>query len=186
MILDDLLSVVRNYRMIVVSGVQRSGTHIMTKILAKELGWSYVYNSDYNTNITGDWAKMVLHSKSIVLHCPQMTHLLHLVPDDVAVVYMYRPLDEIEVSFDRVNPGEVACSITSQMLFYSQMPGVFGQQKGEKWTLVRNTYWEGYQRFILRGRGFSFYYHDLEEHPLFVGKPERTGWTMNQTEKGEK
>jgi len=180
MMLEELLPLVKHSRMILVSGPQRSGTHIMTKILAKELEWGYVYNTDYETDNMGDWAHMVLHGQNIVLHCPQMTHVLHLVPDDVAVVYMYRPLDEIEASFSRVNQGDVSCATTDQMLFYSQIPCVYGRQTGAKWVQVRNAYWEGYQRLILRGRGHYFYYHDLEDHPLFVHN--RDNWTMNQTE----
>jgi hypothetical protein len=172
--------------MVVVSGPQRSGTHIMALILAQELDWEYIPDNDYNTGDMCDWADKVLTSENSTLHCPHMTHALHLVPPDVAVVYMHRPLGEIESSFARVNPGDVSASRSEQMLFYSQIPGIFEMQTGKRWTEVRNVYWEGYQRLILGGRGFSFYYHALESHPLFVKKEHRKDWEMNQTEpKGE-
>jgi len=184
MTLRELIGQISGYRMVVVSGAQRSGTHIMAKILALELGWTYLPDTEYNTGDNGDWAKYVLEGDGIAIHCPHMSHMLHLVPDDVAVVYMYRPLDEIEESFARVNPGEVSCCKNEQMLFYSQIRGVHGLQTGKVWTKIRNDYWEILQRVVLDGRGFSFNYHDLEDHPLFYKK--RTDWSMNQIEpKGE-
>lgn len=180
--LSNLVEVVGQYRLVVVSGCQRSGTHIMAKILAHELDWECIPDHDYDADNPDEWANLVLYRQHITIHCPHMTHLLHLVPDDVAVVYMLRPADEIEASFKRVNPGQKSCCSDRQMLFY-QTSGISGKVTGKAWTIVRNTYWEFRQRVILGERGYSFQYHDLEEHPLFV--KNREGWTMNQTEAGE-
>ena len=184
--LNELIWHLMKYRAVVVSGCQRSGTHIMAKIIGAELGWRYLTDNDYDVDNFNGWAKAVLGGHHIAIQCPHMTHILHLVPPDVAVVYMLRPASEITESFMRVNPGTVQASQAYQMLFYSTMPGVDGDQDDIKWIRVRDMYWQGYQSVVLNGRGFSFQYHDLEEHPMFYKKHQRKGWTMNQTEpKGE-
>ena len=186
MTLRTMLDQISEYRMVVVSGPQRSGTHVMAKIIADELDWIYIPDTEYSAEHNGDWAKYVLESHNVVIHCPHMSHMLHFVPSDVAVVYMYRPIDEIEESFERVNPGEVPCCRTEQMLFYPQPPGVVGSPMGNVCAELKNNYWEAYQQIILGQRGFSFKYHDLESHPLFYKKEDRKDWLMNQTEpKGE-
>jgi len=182
--MKELLALASEYRMVVVSGCQRSGTHIMAKILAHELGWQYITDEDYDVSDFNGWANLILTGVHMAAQCPHMTHLLHETPDDVLVVWMHRPIEELIVSFARVNPGHISASQPYQMLFYSQLPEVgTGRQIGAGWIKVREQYWNMVQRPMLGRRGVTFNYHDLEEHRLFVHN--RTGWTMNQTE-GEK
>ena len=176
--LDALLKLLLRYRLVVVSGVQRSVTHIMARIVAEELGWEYVTDTDYNTDNNSAWAGLVLTGERMAVQCPHMTHMMHLIPEDVAAVWMSRPLDEVRQSFERVNPGAAPASFPEQMLYYSRMPLVEPSAQGDMWNAIREMYWEGYQRVLLGRRGITFEYHELEEHPLFC--KNREGWAMNQ------
>lgn len=183
MTLEGLLARVDQYRAVLVSGCQRSGTHIMAKIIAHELGWDYITDQDYDLSNFNGWSNLVLRAQMAAIQCPHMSHILHEVPTDVAVVWMRRNPVELLESFIRVNPQCLPCSQPYQMLFYSQMPGVpRGQITGMEWIDIREQYWEWKQAPLLGERGITFEFDDLAEHELFVPKPQRKGWAMNQTE----
>jgi hypothetical protein len=173
-----------HYRVILVSGVQRSGTHIMSRILAEELDYIYMSDTDYDVKNNQAWCWMVLDGKGLVIHCPHMSHFLQFAPPDVAVVYMKRPIDEVTRSFTRVNPPQaVQASNPEQGLIYGLSYAGKKRLYSDEWIILRNKCWDDYQHPRLKGRGYTFQYHDLKEHRLF--SHNRKEWTMNQTEQGE-
>ena len=101
--MDDLVTVVegfRKYGRIVVTGPQRSGTQIASKIIADILNWEFVgeqkmcrKGQDHDERYF-KWVTNPIR-QSTVLQCPRISHACHLTPKPTLVVFMMRNIAEI-------------------------------------------------------------------------------------------
>jgi hypothetical protein len=97
----------RKYDRIVVTGPQRAGTQIASKIIAKELGWKFVkedvwWHDPPRGEHDVKYQKWVTNpeTKGMVLQCPAISHACHATPKGTLVVFMIRPVEEILASDD--------------------------------------------------------------------------------------
>jgi hypothetical protein len=98
--LIDMVKEYAEYKRVVVTGPQRSGTQIATKIIADILGWDFFneteLDNDRGPRYSDRYWEWVANSstKQTVLQCPRISHLCHRTPKDTLIVFMMRgPID---------------------------------------------------------------------------------------------
>ena len=159
-----------DYRVIVVTGPQRSGTRITAKIIAHETGYEYIDEEAFTAVDLFNWRKLTDERENIVIHCPAMSAYCHELPDDVMVVFMHRYLPDIHRSEQRIEWDGKARALQT----YGLPP--------YKWldaAAIKYMYWE-WQKPQIKNYLEIHYPEDIEMHPLFVRN--RDGFDWNQTE----
>lgn len=163
------------FRVVVVTGPQRSGTTIAARIIATESSMQFVDEDEYGTKDVGAWKELVATGQQLVVHSPAMARWVHEVanPDsggqDVAVVWLIRPLLEILASQQRVGWDGA-----DERIKY-EMKGADGRPV----AVVKTWYWYHQQRpFICNP--FEIEYHDLERHRLWVPAHKRVTFGKRQ------
>ncbi len=80
------------YDSIIVVGAQRSGTQIVSKIIAEETCKQFVHEREYDVH---DFDKMLSLIDNSVIHCPALTHKIGAMPPYVAIVFVVRDFNDI-------------------------------------------------------------------------------------------
>lgn len=148
---------------IAVTGPQRAGTTITAKIIADDLGYRYVDETDYHVYDADAWARC-LEDSYVVVHSPVMLPALvdHPEPGTLAVL-VRRPLPEIHASRDRIGwwPHEPL------------MLGRLGATSDS--AAAAYAYWDANPP----PERLEVDYHSLAAHPLWVA--DRRHFTVRQT-----
>lgn len=157
------------FNSIVISGPQRSGTRICAQIVAADTGKEYI-DEKMIANHDFRLLKYYLAQGNVVVQCPGLCHLLHMIDakDSLAII-VRRPVDEIIRSERRI--GWLETARFAELYKYGHADGIISKIKYE--------FWDGYQQRILGDRGREIGYHSLEAHPLFVA--DRSGFAWDQT-----
>lgn len=175
------------YRAILVSGPQRSGTRIAAKMIAADTGHRYIDEREFRTYSRQAFCYIVDTFNEIVVHCPSMSHVLHRVSEaDTLAVFMIRDLADIRASEVRVNwrigvyqelynygfrdregrPNELAA------IRYRRHGGEIAPLKYARWWAVQR---ERCQNWL------ELKYESLAGHPLWVDKEDRADFLGEQT-----
>ena len=165
------------YRNIVVTGPQRSGTRLCAKSIAHDTGYDYVDEEAIRTDSIYKLYKILTTVEySMVIQCPALCRLIHGIRsfEDVLVVMVQRPIPEIIASMKRI--GWTATWAEMEMDLYADVAVEQPSVPGRKYA-----HWHFTQRRLLPNT-LDVQYHDLEAHPLWVPEDERVGWGWNQTE----
>ena len=158
------------FRVVIVTGPQRSGTTITARIIAHDSSMDYVDESDYGTKNDQAWLRMVRESHHVVIQSPAMSHLLiqacHGV-DDVGIVWVTRPLSEILASQERIGWND--SDERKKFSYYGADP--IADYKLYMWRvhISNGIPW-----------GIEVPYHDLEAHPLWVPDERRRDFAPRQ------
>lgn len=101
---DEVINLSKNYKKIVVSGCQRSGTTIMAKAIAHEIKYIHHDESDFGVDNELRFSKIIENDENSVIQAPALLHILpKYVNDNVLIVIIERnPVDVIK-SMIRVN-----------------------------------------------------------------------------------
>jgi hypothetical protein len=177
MTLTELIPLLKPYKAVLVTGPQRSGTAIATKMLAQELGYREVPEEEFEIHNTLK-ALAILLRESVVLHAPALCHQADVLGDmsDSAVVMMRRNLDDIHASEERIGWRTAfggANLISEQNKYLNE----FGEMDDDM-AALKYRMWDKYQR--LRCDAFDLDYESLRSHPLW--KDERKEFAARQTE----
>lgn len=166
--LESLLSELRakQYRRIMVTGPQRSGTTIAAKILAEELGFAYRDEGEILVGDVGAAFRLYDLKRNFVLQAPALAAYCHLFPG--AVVFMARDLEEIRQSQIRI-----AWNSSPELEKYFLDKGEIAK--------VKYQVWEKWQK-KLPGR-YELEYVSLASHRLWVPSHERKDFSARQTER---
>lgn len=170
--MKKVIESLRKYDTIFVTGAQRSGTNIASKIIAHELGKKHIHESEFDVH---DFDKMLTFKGNAVIQAPALCHMVKYIPKDIGVVFMVRDFDDIIKSQKRVgwhfdddekdkyykihpiplNDKTSICEIKHRIFFLhdNELP---------------NTY--------------HLHYESLSEHPLWVNKELRKNFNAWQTE----
>lgn len=101
--LEDIVKGFKEYKNIVVTGPQRSGTQIAARIIADILNWDFVGEQTLfvkgfkHSDCYFKWVNNT-EMKTMVLQCPSISHECHLTPKPTLVVFMMREVEEIVAS----------------------------------------------------------------------------------------
>ena len=139
-IVDEL----RRFPTIVVTGPQRSGTTICAQIIADELGGHYIDEQEYLVHFFDRfWAFLKAGN---VIHAPALSACCHLLPPEVAVVYVRRNIDEIILSQEDVPSDagkmwtEVEEPVELSKYFREPATGPIAKVKYDVWERFQPTF----------------------------------------------
>ena len=159
-----------NHTRIMVSGPQRSGTTIATKMLAEDLGFRCVLEEEFNFHDLTKLVKIVTDSNCFVIQAPTMSSICHRL--QVAVVFMRRSLEDIGKSQDRIKWDHE----------HAEKNRYFHDGE-EPIAQVKYRAWEKHQRaFLPPGSAFDLDYESLKGHRLWIDKELRVGFRGRQTQ----
>lgn len=100
----DLLGICKNFRKIIITGPQRSGTTFLTRQLAEHLSITPIYLENFYVHDEDKFVELLNSEEKAVIQCPTMSHLLHeLALDGVLVIFMRRKLEDIIASEARIH-----------------------------------------------------------------------------------
>lgn len=164
------------YRVVLVTGPQRSGTTIATRVIAKALAAEAVVEERYGINDGNRWRKFVRNRlcgrAKAVIQCPAMCHIVHEFGDrdDLAVVFMRRPLEDIIASQDRI--GWTEREEWRELEKYGAESGPIAE--------IKYCYWQDVQKQRIK-HAYEVNYMDLSDSDLWAPKELRQGWGARQT-----
>jgi len=141
-----MITQLKGFDRIVVSGAQRSGTTITAAILSDELKMDLHLEEDFDVH---DEDKF--RSLKGVIQAPAMSHILD---QENCVVYVHRPIEEILKSQDRIGWGENLVELSK----YGLTEGISAE--------VKELFWRLQKRFI--NHPFDINYKDMNYHPYFI------------------
>lgn len=175
----DLLPKLREFDQIVITGPHRAGTTIATKIIAEDLGYLFCAEEGFGqhfTNLLACIQRSRSAKTSSVYQTPLLSAYAHLLPHNVAIVFMDRPVSEILASQKRIRWAFAAGQGNERRELdkYFRDTGTAAEVKYEVW--------EKYQKPKIR-YAFDLDYHSLAEHPLWIDKSERSGFKPRQISK---
>lgn len=147
---------------ILVTGPQRSGTRICAMMIAKDLGYRYIDETEIQYANVEKVKDLMKHETNFVIQAPALTDALDEVKD-LFIVYMIRDLKDINESRRMVKLSNYRPPLRP-FIPGQELP----EQKYEKWNLEKSKYQYLEQR-----------YEDLKAHPMWV--EERKNWIWNQT-----
>lgn len=161
----------RKYSRIAVTGPQRAGTTIATKMIAADTGYRFMDEKEFGTFNAGRWRRLFEDEYGIVVQCP---HMLKDAVDDpppgVLIVLMRRPLDEIHASDERVGWQAQYKGNTTELR-------KFGLLEGDS-ARIKYEYWDSHEKDFPY---LELRYDRLAGHPMYVERRLRKSFQMKQT-----
>lgn len=161
------------FGVILVSGPQRSGTHICARAIAYDTGHRYIDEMAFAAHNSQRWREIVRAGGRVVVQCPAQCHLLHEWAGDsrVGVVFMRRALKDILASQERIN--WTAHEGARELAKYGLQYGTIAQ--------VKYDFWERWQRDLFPpGRRFEVEYRSLRDHSLWLPRAKRRGFVVGR------
>lgn len=102
---DEAIKLLTKYKKIIVTGPQRSGTTITSRIIAHDLGLTCLDESSFNTLDIIRFHNRTVTNDNYVIQCPCFFHVLetlNCIAPDAALVVMIRDVDSIQASQNRI------------------------------------------------------------------------------------
>lgn len=161
------------YRVVLVTGPQRSGTTFVARVIAHDTGRLYVDEDAFDIHGMAAWRRLVESSSDAVIQCPSMMHLVRTVPSDCLVVVVRRPLDAIGASERRI-------CWDGERLEVGRFSGVeVDVTAGEsRAAAVKYAWWADHRSDV--PHWVEVDYESLSDHPLWV--EDREGFEKRQWE----
>ena len=157
---------------IFISGPQRSGTTIVTKMLAQDLGLK-------ETQELPSLESAQSLRDNVVAQCPQLTYCLHeFNAANSAVVFMCRSFKDIIASGARIgwNGGHEMHEVKK---YKDRFPDYFVE--GYHVSVMVQNVWLSYQMERMQVPFFNLSYSEIKDHPLYISKKDRKGFYSKQT-----
>lgn len=160
---------------ILVTGPQRSGTTIATRMIAADLGYEFMPEEAFGAQNEVRWRELVRSMKNAVLQCPAMCRYVHEfgAEDDLAAVLMLRPVDEIIGSQKRIGWTHEA----EERQRYVDLP--YAQDVSI--SVTKYSYWVQHQRALIKHH-YEVAYSSLAPHTLWTPEEMRWNFGPRQTE----
>lgn len=156
------------FRVILVTGPQRSGTTFVANCFAHDTKRPYVDEAAFGTG-NYDLFMQVVHGASVcVMQAPSMMKFAHHVPDDVLVVVVRRNVVDIVASQERIGWGGERLELAR----YGLEEGCISQVKYDYWDRNKD---------VSPSSWMEVQYESMLEHPLWVGKEDRASFSPKQT-----
>ena len=157
------------FRHILVTGPQRSGTTIAARMLAHDLGYKYVDERKVGVRSYAGLFSELNRDRCSIIQGPCYSSDCHWIDtEETAVVFMIRDTDDIEASQKRIDWQEEEIELAN-----------YYKNRG-KIATVRYYAWHNFQKEAMRVPYFELDYESLSSHPLWIEKPERTEFHKRQ------
>lgn len=166
------------YRVIVVTGCQRSGTTLAAHAIAQDTGHTYVDEDEYGTDDYEAWRKVIARRDKIVVHSPAMARYVHDLVGwyGIFVVWMDRNIEDVKASERRIG-WSTSKAVGKERDKYRDTQEYAGYLPI---CAIKRRYWARVQRPMLRGQYHELAYEALEQHSLWVPPNERTHFDKRQ------
>jgi hypothetical protein len=162
----------KTYSRIIVSGPQRSGTRIASRMIASDCDYKYIDEKEFKVSNT-HLLDALMQSENIVVQAPGVCHLLHTLSyHSLLICLMIRPTNDIEASEQRIN-WDNSC----RKLELSH----YGKTEGSP-SKAKYDFWHSAQKPQLEPHCLEINYKSLKDHPLYIKKQDRKNFKWNQTE----
>jgi hypothetical protein len=157
------------FKKILVTGPQRSGTRICSKMIAYDTGYEFIDEA----SIAGDSLYRLSHfletERSLVIQCPIICRNVHMFKgDNIAIVFMRRSVEDIVKSQERIGWRWEWLELAR----YDRSDGVIAE--------VKYQFWDQYQKERIQ-QAFEVEYESLTAHPLWVTKELRQTFNPMKT-----
>ncbi len=178
---NEIKGALSGFRQILVTGPQRSGTHIVSKMLANDFGLQYVDESRVNA---GRWAgmRMALSNPRVSVQCPAFSSEIHHVKSAPSrcVVWVYRNRQEVLDSQDRI--GWTRRIEPLEIDSYRRVWGQ-GALGFDRCYDIKHHVWESRQipRMNVPVFGIAYGGGYVQEHEMYVPKVLRGNFRHDQT-----
>jgi len=171
----------KKYSKIIVLGAQRSGTTIVSKIIAKELNYICIDETYFEVDNFERFLSLFSLPENMVIQAPGLVHKITDMPESALKLFVIRPINEIIASQERIN-------WTEKYEQYEKNKFI------EKYPYLKNDDFFNYCPIsIVKRMFFNLYiseglknystidYHSLSEHEMFINKELRKDFTPKQT-----
>jgi hypothetical protein len=163
------------HRIILVTGPQRAGTRICSKMIAYDLEYTFVDEDEICVDSLNRLWRLVESGDHLVVQCPALCSFVHLLtdqqyvtnPECVAVVFMLRDPKDILASQRRINWGWE----TPELMRYNAA--------GIDACCVKRYEWN--RRKATVPNSYEVEYESLAGHSLWVPKDQRKEFAPVQT-----
>lgn len=162
----------KDKRNILVTGCQRSGTRLVAKAIAHDIGFEYVDETMFQKIVPDrkindkkfSWWNS--HFGKCVFHAPQLSHECDKYP--LFVVWVKRDPEKVRASMERINWQHEKDELEN-----------YGLTEGDI-IKVKNDEWKK-QKERLGDNCIEVNYEDLASHPLFIEQEQRKQFKWYQT-----
>jgi hypothetical protein len=167
----------KNFEIIVITGPQRSGTHICGKMVSNDTGIKWFGERpprmDTRKLIAGEESRLIRDDLPYVWTAPRICRWCHIIGQEpgVAVIFMHRNINDIIKSQERIGwkSNEIQLSLYNDV-------GYFEGNSCE----AKYDYFEKYQKDKIPNL-FEVEYESLNSHKLWIDKSLRVNFHKKQT-----
>ncbi len=175
------LEYLRTFHKIIVTGPQRSGTTILSKMLAHDMNYKLVDEDDYHVHDLTLFNKELCEMGNKVIHAPAMSHVLHRIQQTkTIIIWVIRDFESIRDSVQRIQ-WDVK-EEQAEKVKYTFFPNIQGIINGpiEK---VKYNVWMTYQKRKLCVPHVEILYgcEYMTSHNLWLDKTKRIRFHPRQT-----
>lgn len=164
----------KKHERIMVTGPQRSGTTISTKIIATELNYKFLKEEEFGTHNFNRFYRLITSNGTKVIQAPALSHICHLLPDEIAIVFIMRNIEDIKKSEHRVN--------WHSRFAHTEYKNYFVSPTSESHIAeIKYNTWNTYQKPKIK-HWYEIQYEDMSKHPLWIDKDYRKHFGMRQIE----
>jgi hypothetical protein len=165
----------KNYRKIFVTGPQRSGTSITSKILAFESGYRCVDEREFEWRNLDLFRQFLESNENLVIQCPGMSHIIEQFgqPENLVVFMQRNPL-EILASEKRIVWKSERYGKKLYKDKVSYMPHWFTPL-----CVLKYLHWHFEQKQLIPNP-IDLAYESLQGHPLWIDKEKRARFSAKQ------
>lgn len=166
------------FRKVIVSGPQRSGTRVCSQMIANDTGFIFVDEIDFGYDHIYKFNSFIDRPEPMVFHCPAMSHgLEHYSAPENAIIFMIRNTKDIVKSQERIGWTDHPNGKVREMGKYDKTEGIISEIKYE--------HWENYQKPKIE-TWFEIDYDSLKDHPMWLPKKKRKDFKWYQTKENER
>lgn len=161
-----------------VTGPQRSGTRFTANVISNDLGLEYVDEEDYYVDNMSQFLSVVNDKESFVVQGPALSLWLKYVPDDITIIWMYRDINDIIKSQERINWNyNYQYVMIYKYVFGDQLKDIDMDQPISK---IKYDIWEQIQEPTLKNKTYNLIYESLSNHPMWIDKEQRRYFNYKQ------
>jgi hypothetical protein len=170
----------KDYRVVLVTGCQRTGTHIASQMIAHDCSFKFIEERVFNTHQEQTFRQIVDNSVRVVIQCPAMMYMLQdIASDDIAIVVMHRDKPDVLDSMSRIRwfeRGEHEIEVGK----YGIDPALINAKSVDIHDL-KYTHFNLYQRDSIP-HVYDIQYQDLEHHVMWIEADKRKSFGDWQTD----
>ena len=164
---------------IIVCGPQRSGSRFSANTIAKDLGYKFIDELDYDIINFNKMINLTKDEECFCVQAPSLTHLIKDMPNDFTIIFMFRDIDSIRKSEKRIS---WVCE--AGIIEYTKKE--FKSDSRINWnapiSVIKYEIWEKIQKPSIANDFYEVDYNTFSHHPAWKKKKDRMNFKASQIE----